>query len=105
MPELVSILIPVYNCQPWAAQAIGSALAQTWPNKEIIALDDCSTDGSWDLLQSFGSDIRIEQAPKNGGQNVTRNRLTALSRGEWLLYLDADDELMPDNVEQKMRYA
>ncbi len=101
-PPLVSILTPVYNCRAWAANAIRSALAQTWPNKEIIALDDGSTDGSWDILQTFSQQIRVVRAIRNGGQNASRNLLTALSRGEWLVYLDADDELAPDSVAQKM---
>jgi glycosyltransferase involved in cell wall biosynthesis len=102
MSNLVSILIPVYNARPWVERAIKSALAQTWSNKEIIAVDDASTDGSWDVLQAFASVVRIERVTINGGQNVTRNRLTELSQGEWLLYLDADDELTPDCVAQKM---
>jgi len=102
MTPLVSILIPVYNARPWVAQAIESALGQTWPNKEVIVLDDGSTDGSLDVIRSYGGRIQIA-TQSNGGQNVSRNQLTRLSRGEWLFYLDADDELMPDNVEQKMK--
>jgi glycosyltransferase involved in cell wall biosynthesis len=105
MSPLVSILIPVYNCHPWVARAVESALEQTWPNIEVIALDDASTDGSWEMLQEWRSKIRIERSPRNGGQNVSRNLLTTLSRGEWLVFLDADDELAPDSVEQKMRLA
>ena len=52
--------------------------------------------------QGYAGRIRVERATNNGGQNVTRNRLTDLSNGEWLVYLDADDELMPDSVEKKM---
>lgn len=104
-PPLVSILIPVYNCRVWVANAIRSALAQSWPNKEIIVLDDGSTDGSWDVLQTFSQQIHVERASRNGGQNVSRNHLTNLSRGKWLVYLDADDELAPDNIEQKMERA
>ena len=105
MNPLVSILIPVYNCEAWVAQAVQSALVQTWSNKEIIAVDDASTDGSWDVLQTFASVIHIERVPINGGQNVTRNRLTELSHGEWLVYLDADDELAPSSVEEKMKFS
>jgi glycosyltransferase involved in cell wall biosynthesis len=105
MPALVSILIPVYNARPWVGRAIESALQQTWDDKEIIALDDGSTDGSWEVLQSWQSRIRIEKAPQNRGQNATRNALTHMSRGEWLVYLDADDELEPDSVAQKMRFS
>jgi glycosyltransferase involved in cell wall biosynthesis len=104
MYPLVSILIPVYNCHQWVAQAIESALQQTWPNKEIIVLDDGSTDESLKVIRHYEKQIQIESTA-NGGQNVSRNRLTALSRGEWLAYLDADDELAPDCIDRKMKYA
>ena len=105
MAELVSILIPAYNCREWVGRAIQSAINQTWPNKEIIALDDCSTDGSWEALQEWGGKIRVERAGCNGGQNVSRNALTRMSQGTWLCYLDADDELKPDAVAEKMKFA
>ena len=104
MSELISILIPVYNCREWVAQAIESALQQSWSEKEVIVLDDGSTDGSMEAIAAYRGRVRIESAP-NGGQNTSRNRLTALSQGEWLVYLDADDELAPDSVEQKMRFS
>jgi glycosyltransferase involved in cell wall biosynthesis len=101
---LISILIPVYNCETWVGAAIASALAQTWSNKEVIVFDDGSTDRTPDVIRSFGSEIRVDRQ-RLGGQNFSRNRLTALSRGQWLVFLDADDELMPDNVAQKLAYA
>lgn len=105
MHPLVSILIPVYNAQPWVSRAIESALNQTWPNIEVIVLDDCSTDGSWEAIQAWAGKVRVERATQNGGQNVSRNHLTAMSRGAWLAYLDADDEFLPDTVEKKMALA
>jgi glycosyltransferase involved in cell wall biosynthesis len=99
---LVSILIPVYNCRAWLANAIRSALNQTWPEKEVVVLDDGSTDGGHELIQDFAGQVRIYRQP-NRGQNASRNQLTTLSRGEWLVYLDADDELAPDNVAEKMK--
>jgi GT2 family glycosyltransferase len=102
--SLVSILIPVYNGRRWLAAAIQSALAQTWDRKEIIVLDDGSTDGSGDVARTFGTAIKFETQP-NGGQNASRNRLTTLSSGEWLVYLDADDELAPGAVDCKMRHG
>lgn len=104
MRPRVSILIPVYNGRRWLAAAIQSALGQTWDHTEVIVLDDGSTDGSGEVARAFGGTIRFESQP-NGGQNVSRNRLTALSSGEWLAYLDADDELAPDAVERKMVHA
>lgn len=104
MTPSVSILIPVFNAREWVGAAIASALAQSEPDVEVIVLDDGSTDGSIDVIQSFAGRLRIERQ-SNGGQNVSRNRLTAMSRGEWLVYLDADDELSPDAVALKRRGA
>ncbi len=100
---LVSILIPCYNAERWIAQCIGSALAQTWPEKEVVVVDDGSTDGSLAIIQSFGDRIRWDSGPNRGG-NVTRNRLLELSHGEWLQYLDADDCLLPDKVAGQMGF-
>ena len=98
---LVSILVPCYNAEAWIGQAIESALAQTWANKEIIVLDDGSTDGSLEIVRSFGDRIRWETGPNRGG-NIARNRLLELSSGEWLQYLDADDYLLPDKIERQL---
>src|ERR1700730_16393596 len=98
---LVSILIPCYNAERWVAQAIRSALAQTWPDKEVVVVDDGSTDGSLEVIQSFGDVIRYETRPNRGG-NVARNRLLELAPGEWIQYLDADDYLLPDKIERQL---
>jgi glycosyltransferase involved in cell wall biosynthesis len=84
---------------------VESALQQTWMPCDVIAVDDCSTDGTDGELKRFGDAIRVEKSCQRGGQNVTRNRLTKLSRGEWLMYLDADDELDPRSIELKMRFS
>jgi len=104
MPPLVSILIPCFNAASWVHRAVETALEQSWPNKEVIVLDDGSTDGSIEVIQRYAKLVRVESF-QNAGQNVSRNRLTAVSRGEWLVYLDADDELAPDNVTEKMKFA
>ena len=97
LQPLVSILIPCYNAERWVGQAIESALAQTWPNKEVIVVDDGSTDGSRALIESFNGRIRYEFGPNRGG-NAARNRLLELASGEWLQYLDADDYLLTDKI-------
>jgi glycosyltransferase involved in cell wall biosynthesis len=102
---LVSILIPAYNCRPWVERAIESALEQSWKRCEVIVVDDCSTDGTYEELRWFEDSIRLERSSANGGQNRTRNRLTELSNGEWLVYLDADDALGRHSVESKLESA
>lgn len=99
----VSILIPCHNAKPWIEQAIESTLKQTYSNKEIIIVDDGSTDGSIEIIKSFGNLIHWETHP-NRGANVARNRLLELSTGEWLQYLDADDYLLPDKVEKQIQF-
>ncbi|MGA9778113.1 MAG: glycosyltransferase family 2 protein [Limisphaerales bacterium] len=100
---LVSILIPCYNAERWVAQAIESALAQTWSEKEIIVVDDGSTDQSLEIIKRFREQIRWETGPNRGG-NAARNRLLELARGEWLQYLDADDYLLPEKVANQMQF-
>ncbi|HJU44944.1 MAG TPA: glycosyltransferase [Vicinamibacterales bacterium] len=95
---LVSILIPCFNARQWVAQAIDSALAQSWPHKEVIVVDDGSTDGSDEVIRDFGARI-ISHRQSNQGSNPTRNRLLALASGEWLQYLDADDYLLPRKIQ------
>lgn len=99
----VSILIPCFNAEQWIYNAIESALSQTYSNKEVIIVDDGSTDESLEIIKSFGDRIRWETGPNRGG-NVTRNRLLELSTGEWLQYLDADDYLLPDKIERQVEF-
>ena len=104
MSPLVSILIPCFNAEHLVAQAIESALAQTWPAKEVIVVDDGSTDGSPEVIRQFDGRIRWETGPNRGG-NAARNRLLDLSNGEWLQYLDADDYLRPGKVGAQIEFA
>jgi glycosyltransferase involved in cell wall biosynthesis len=101
--ERVSILIPCYNAERWIAQAIESALAQTWTAKEVIVVDDGSTDRSLEVIRSFGDRIQSEAGPHRGG-NAARNRLLELARGDWVQYLDADDYLLPEKIAQQMEF-
>lgn len=98
---LVSILIPCHNAREWVGQCIQSAIDQTYQHKEIVVVDDGSTDGSQDVIRSFGDRIRSEFGP-NRGSNFARNRLVELSRGNWLSFLDADDYLLPEKIERQM---
>jgi glycosyltransferase involved in cell wall biosynthesis len=100
---LVSILIPCFNAERWVAQAIESARSQTWPEKEVIVIDDGSTDASLKVIKNFGDRIRWETGP-NRGANLARNRLLELARGDWLQYLDADDYLLPEKIERQLEF-
>jgi glycosyltransferase involved in cell wall biosynthesis len=100
---LVSILIPCFNAEKSVAQAIESALGQTWAEKEVIVVDDGSTDGSLEIIRRFNSRIHWESGPNHGG-NAARNRLLELSNGEWLQYLDADDYLRYDKIRKQVEF-
>jgi hypothetical protein len=100
---LVSILIPCYNAEQWVAEAIQSALVQTWMEKEVIVVDDGSTDNSLEIIRQFADRIRWESGPNRGG-NAARNRLLELARGKWVQYLDADDCLLHNKIAAQMRF-
>ena len=99
---LVSILIPAYNCGSWIAESLASAVAQTWPNKEIIVVDDGSSDDTQAIAASFASQgVRLHVQP-NAGAAAARNQALALSSGEYIQWLDADDLLAPCKIESQM---
>ena len=94
----VSVIIPVFNTADYLAQAIESVLNQTLQDLEIIAVDDGSTDGSPEVLKSFGDKIRIITQP-NSGQGAARNRAFAQARGEFVYFMDSDDIILPQTLE------
>lgn len=100
---LVSILIPCFNAERWVAQTLESALAQTWPNVEIVVVNDGSTDGSRAVLAQYESrGIRVVDQI-NAGQGAAMNRAIGECTGEYIQFLDADDLLAPDKIERQMR--
>ncbi len=98
---LVSILIPCHQAERWVGEAIESALAQSWPEKEVLVYDDGSTDGSADVIRSFGTRVRWESGTRRGPEGA-KARLVEMSRGDWLQFLDADDLLRPEKVETQV---
>ena len=106
MRPLVSILIPAYNAERWIRETLRSALAQTWPNKEIIVVDDGSTDRTLKVVRDFEASGGVKViAQKNRGAAAARNAGYAESRGEYIQWLDADDLLAPDKIELQMMRA
>ena len=101
---MISILIPCFNAERWIGEAIESALTQSWSDVEVIVIDDGSTDGSLAVIKGFGNRVRWETGVNQGG-NVARNRLLALARSEWVQYLDADDYLLPDKIQNQWRWT
>lgn len=101
MNLLVSIIIPCYNTEKYIAEAITSALSQTYSNIEVIVVDDGSTDGSWEIIQSFGDRLKSEQIEHQGGC-AARNRGLQLSKGKYIQFLDADDLLLSHKIEKQV---
>ena len=95
---LVSILIPVFNAEEWIADTVRSALAQTWAHKEIIVVDDGSTDNTLSVLQGFKLDHVRVVTQQNKGAAAARNTAFSLSTGDYIQWLDADDLLAPDKI-------
>jgi len=99
---LCSIIISVYNKEDHVAAAVDSALAQSYKNIEVIAIDDGSTDRSVSILQSYGNRVALVRKT-NGGQASAINHGYNLSRGDVIIFLDGDDVLLPDIVDRIMR--
>jgi glycosyl transferase family 2 len=99
---LVSIIIDNYNYGRYLRAAIDSALAQTYSHVEVIAVDDGSTDESREIIESYGKRI-LPIIKANGGQGSALNAGFAASRGEIVMFLDSDDELLEEAVDQVVR--
>ena len=102
MKPLVSILIPAYNAEAWISDTLRSAIAQTWEPKEIIVVDDGSTDRTLVIARQFESDQLRVVTHKNQGASATRNKALSLSRGDYVQYLDADDLMAPDKIAKQV---
>src|SRR5450432_4276127 len=109
MPQpMVSIIIPCYNAERYLAEALDSALTQTYPNCEIVAVNDGSTDSSPAILERYA-----QQAPDrvrvvhqmNQGLGSARMQAVHEARGEFIVPLDADDRLHPEAVETWLNYG
>lgn len=106
MKPLVSILIPAYNSGPWLAETLNSALAQTWPNKEIIVVvDEGSTDNTLAVAKPFASEIVKVSTCPHVRAAAARNIAYDLCQGDFIQWLDADDLLAPDKISLQMAVA
>lgn len=101
MKPLVSILIPAYNAENTVAQSIQSALSQTWPHKEIIVVNDGSTDQTAETVRRFGTQVKLISTG-NQGQSAAVNTAYRFSHGDYIQELDSDDILAPDKIERQL---
>ncbi|WP_255748288.1 glycosyltransferase family 2 protein [Pontibacter liquoris] len=104
-PILVSVIIPCYNCEALIGRAVDSVLAQTHPNIELLLVDNNSTDNTLQQLKEFEQAhpgmIRVYAEAKKGAC-AARNKGLGNAKGEWVQFLDADDELLPQKIEKQV---
>ena len=100
MKPLVSILITAYNAEDTIAYSLESAIAQTWQHKEIIVVDDGSTDRTAEVVRQF-KDVKLVST-ENRGLSRAENSAFPLSQGDYIQYLDSDDLLAPDKIERQL---
>ena len=102
----ISIIITTYNVERYIEKAIESALSQSGVNCEIIIVDDCSTDSTWDILSKIQNHtIKCFSLKENGGPSVARNEAIKHCTGEWIAILDGDDRFEKDRLAQCLSTA
>lgn len=103
--ELVSIIMPTYNCGRFIREAIDSVLAQTYTAWELLIVDDCSTDETEAVVAAYSDPrIRYWRNESNQGAAITRNRALREVRGKYIAFLDADDTWMPKKLEKQVTF-
>ncbi len=110
MKPLVTISIPVFKCERSIVKCMQSVLEQTYPNLEVILVDDCTPDQSADLVKDFILEhtperwklVHLEQ---NSGLSVVRNTGIELAQGTYIFFLDSDDEIIPETIEKLIETA
>ncbi|SEF98303.1 Glycosyltransferase involved in cell wall bisynthesis [Bryocella elongata] len=100
LPGLVSIIIPTYRRVKEMREAALSALAQTYPNVEVIVVADGPDPDARAAVEGIDARLRYFELEKNSGPAEARNRGVRMSRGEWLAFLDDDDLVLPERVER-----
>jgi glycosyltransferase involved in cell wall biosynthesis len=103
---LVTIGITCFNAADTIARAIGSALAQDWPNLEIVIVDDCSTDGSKDVILATIAEetrARLVSHGTNQGPGAARNTVVSAAKGEFIAFFDDDDESLPGRLSAQVK--
>lgn len=108
MNELVSIIMPAYQCEATVEESIRSVLSQTYQSWELIIVDDASTDGTPAILTRLvteDSRIRVITLKYNGGVAAARNHGAKSALGKWIAFLDSDDIWLPEKLEKQLSLA
>ena len=107
MSELVSIITPSYNSAAYIAEMIESILAQTYTNWELLITDDCSTDDSVKIIESYAtkdSRIKLFRLASNSGAGIARNKSIEEARGRYIAFCDSDDLWKPQKLEKQVEF-
>lgn len=105
MLPLISVNVPTFNRARFVAQAIDSVLRQTFTNWELNIVDNCSTDGTWEIISSYkDSRIRTFRNEENKGMVFSWNRAVQLSRGQYVCFLADDDWFAPNRLERLLKF-
>lgn len=105
MSVLVSILIPAHHSALTIRAALESCISQSYPNIEIIVLNTGSGDHTVEVVRDFKDErIQLHESAENKGIAAARNQLLKLAKGEFIAWLDADDEMMPERIERQLAY-
>ena len=100
--SLVSIIVPFYNAENYIKKTIGSVLAQTYQQFEIIIINDGSTDNGYSIIKTIMDDRIHLVEQENQGVSFSRNKGIAMSKGEFIVFLDSDDILHPNFLERRI---
>lgn len=104
--KVVSVIIPVYNCEIFIAETIETALSQTYQEIEIILVDDCSKDKSAEIIKGYKllypDKIFYHRQEKNMGVAVARNTALKMAKGRFVAFLDSDDLWYPNKIEKQI---
>ena len=105
MDELVSVIMPSYNTGEYIAASIESVLAQTYPNWELLIVDDCSTDSTIEVIRRYQDPrIILLKNKTNSGAALSRNYGLREAKGRWIAFLDSDDTWEPEKLEKQLRF-
>lgn len=103
MNPKISVLLPVYNCESYVGAAIESILIQTFPNFELLIIDDASLDKTLDIILAFNdSRIRLLCKPSNTGYIESLNKGLEIAKGQYIARMDADDISFPNRFEEQL---
>lgn len=104
LPALVSVVVPAFNAERYLGECLESILGQSYPNLEVIVMDDASTDGTAEVARSFGARIRYHRQNANRGIYRNADDGIALAGGEFVAVYHADDVYLPEIVSRQVAW-